>query len=48
MTKTIFKTGNLKTTALVEEIEVLISIISILLAVTEELSMKSSSKEAFI
>ena len=47
MTEAIFKIEDLKTTALVEEIEVLISIISILLAVTEKLLTKSSSEKTF-
>ena len=48
MTKTIFKIENLKTTVFVEEVEMLISIISILLAMTEKFLTKSSSKETFI
>ena len=47
VTEAIFEIENLKTIALVEEIEMLILIVSILLAVTEELLTKSSSKEAF-
>ena len=45
MTETIFKIENLKTTAFAEEVEVSVSIISILLTVTEKLLIKSSSKE---
>ena len=45
--KAIFEIEDLKTTALVEKVEVLISIISVLFAVTEEFSTKFSSKEAF-
>ena len=48
MTETIFEIENLKTTVLVKEIEVLISIISILFSMTEKLLMKSSSKKTFI
>ena len=47
MIKTIFKIENLKTTALVEEVEMSILIISPLLAVTEKLSTKSSLKKIF-
>ena len=47
-TEAIFKIENLKTTVLVEEIEVSISIISILLAMTEKFSIKSSSEEVFV
>ena len=48
MTETIFEIKNLKTTVLVEEVEMLISIISTLFTVTEELLTKSSSKETFV
>ena len=48
MTKTIFKIENLKTIAFVKEIEMLILIISTLLAMIEKLSIKSSSKETFV
>ena len=47
ITETIFKIENLKTIILVEEIEVSISIISTLFAVTEKFLTKSSSKKAF-
>ena len=47
MTKAIFEIENLKTTALAERIEVLILIISALLAVTEKFLTKSSLKETF-
>ena len=45
MTKAIFEIKNLKTTALVEEIEVSILITSILFTVTEKLLTKSSLKK---
>ena len=47
MTKAIFEIEDLKTTVLVEEVEVSASVIPALLAVTEELSTKSSSEETF-
>ena len=47
VTETTFEIENLKTTALVEEVEVLISIVSALLAVTEKFLTKSSSEETF-
>ena len=47
MIKAIFKIENSRTTALAEEVEVLILIISTLLAMTEKFSIKSSSKGAF-
>ena len=45
VTETIFKIENLKTIVLVEEVEVLILIISTFFAVTEELLTKSSLKK---
>ena len=48
MTETIFEIENLKTTAFVEEVEMSVSIISILLAMTEEFLTKSSSKRTLI
>ena len=47
VTEAIFEIENLKTTALVEGVEVSILIISTLLAITEKLSTKSSSEKAF-
>ena len=47
MVEAVFKIENPKTTALAEKVEVLASIISILLAMIEELSTKPSSKETF-
>ena len=48
MTETIFKIANLKTIALVEKIEMLIFVVSILLVMTEKLLIKSSLKNAFV
>ena len=48
VTETIFEIENLKTTAFVERIEMSVSIVSILLAVIEELLTKSLLKKAFI
>ena len=48
ITETTFEIKNLKTTALIEKVEVSVLIISTLLAVTEKLSTKSLSKKAFI
>ena len=47
MTETIFKIENSKMIVLIEEVEMLILIISILLTVTEKLSTKSSLKKTF-
>ena len=48
VTETTFKIKNLKTTTLVEEIEMSILIILTLFAVTEKLSTKSSLKKTFV
>ena len=48
ITKAIFKIETLKTTALVEKVEVLILIISILFTMTEEFLTKSLSKKTFV
>ena len=47
VTEAIFEIENLKTTVLVEKVKMLISVVSTLLAVIEEFSTKSSSKETF-
>ena len=47
MTETTFEIKNLKTTVLVKEIEISISIVSTLFTMTEKFSTKLSLKEVF-